>query len=344
MHDARHSLHSGVRAIHRELFLAAFGANVGMAEAWALDRLSSLLEEEFARAGETLFLAGDPPEFYYFLREGRVELVRNGSAPWVYERRSVFGMSDALLDRPRVRTALALTDVEAMKVQSEAWIELLEDSFVLARAAVLGSVRTVASLEERLWARGVEDPRFRSGPLSSSVRDPRFRSGPLSSSVRDPRFRSGPLSSSVRDPEQDGLLGRLAALSEVPLLRGAGVQILSDLAAASEIVSFARGEVLFERGRPPGRVHLLVAGEVDAKREAPDLTWKGGPGDVVCGTAAFGEPIAAWEASAATAAHALTFRVEDWFDLLEVHFEMVRSTLGALSLDRERLLEDLGAE
>jgi hypothetical protein len=49
----------------------------------------------------------------------------------------------------------------------------------------------------------------------------------------------------------------------------------------------------------------------------------------------------AWEARALTPGRALTFRVTDWFDLMEEHFDMVRSTLGALSLQREELVERL---
>ena len=299
---------AGHERIQRELFLAAFGVHVGVTDTWVTDRLTSLLEEEVARAGETLFSAGDPPEFYYLLREGRVELRREGSAPWVYEGRSVFGMSDVLLERPRVRTALAMTNIQAMKVQSEAWIELLEDSFALARAAIVGSVRTVAELEQRLWAAGM------------SRRPAASYQGP-----------EGPLD----------VVERLAVLAEAPLLRGAGVQILSDLAAASEVHVFAEGEVLVERGKPVGRVLLLLEGEVEASRVGPDVTWRGTAGDIVCGTAAFGDPILPWEASARTPGRALTFRVADWLDLMEEHFDMVRTTLGELSLDREELLERL---
>ena len=303
MRDVQHE------RIQRELFLAAFGANVGTTESWVTDRLSSLLEEQPSRAGDTLFRAGDPPEFYYFLRQGQVQLVRDGSAPWTYEGRSVFGMSDALLERPRVRTALALTNIEAMKVQSEAWIELLEDSFSLARAAVLGSVRTVAELEQRLWAARRFSPRSTPLPLPSGA--------------------------------QFDVIERLAVLTEAPLLRGAGVQTLSDLAAASDVAAFEPGETLIARGTAGGRVLLLLEGEVEAAREAPDVHWVGGPGDIVCGTAAFGDPVFAWEARARTRGRALTFRVADWLDLMEEHFDMVRATLGALSLDREDLLARL---
>jgi len=303
MRDVRHE------RIERELFLAAFGANVGGRESWVTDRLTALLEEQLARAGETLFVAGDPPEFYYFLREGRVQLTREGSTPWTYEGPSVFGMSDALLDRPRVRTATALTNIRAMKVQSEAWIELLEDNFALARAAIVGLVRTVAGLEQRLWAAGGVSRGAATSPCPPGV-----------------------------EPD---VLERLAVLTDAPLLRGAGVQILSDLAAASDILGFEPGDTLIERGKPGGRVLLLLEGEVDATRDAPNVLWRGGAGDIVCGTAAFGEPILSWEARARTRGRALTFRVADWLDLMEEHFDMVRTTLGALSLDREELLERL---
>jgi CRP-like cAMP-binding protein len=303
MPDARHE------RIQRELFLAAFGVNVGAMEPWVTDRLTSLLEEQVARAGDTLFRRGDPPWFYYCLREGRVELRREGSAPLTYEGPSVFGMSDALLERPRVRTALAITNIQGMRVQSEAWIELLEDSFSLARAAIVGSVRAVAELEQRLWASGgVSRPHAISPCAPGAALD---------------------------------VIERLAILTEAPLLRGAGVQILSDLAAASEVILFEEGETVIERGKPGGRVLLLLEGDVEGVREAPDVRWRGGAGEIVCGTAAFGDAIVAWEARGRTRGRALTFRVADWLDLMEEHFDMVRTTLGALSLDREELLERL---
>jgi hypothetical protein len=64
----------------------------------------------------------------------------------------------------------------------------------------------------------------------------------------------------------------------------------------------------------------LLRGEVQASRTEPDV---------------------AWRARAVTPARALVFRVDDWFDLLEEHFEMVRSTLAALSIRRETLLDGL---
>ena len=302
MHETHHA------RIHRELFLSAFGARAGSPEPWVIDRLASLLEEQFAHAGEALFHAGDSPDAFFLLRQGRVELARRGSAPWVLSGRSAFGMADALLDRPRARTAVALTDVEAMKVHADACLELLEDSFALARIAVLGSMHTVADLEELLWAGAPPGPRPAPAPAAPT---------PLEA------------------------LERLALLAEVPLLRGAGVQNLSDLALVTTVVTVPDGGALFERDGVGGRAFVLVEGEVTARRDRPEVTWQGGAGEIVGGAAAFTERIAAWEAVARTRVRALTFRIHDWLDLLEAHFEMVRFTLGALSLRREDLHERL---
>ena len=136
--------------ISRELFLAAFGANLGGFESWVTDRMVSLLEEDEVRADEVLFSAGDTPEFLYFMREGRVRLVGEGQRTRDIEGRHVFGLTDGLLDRSRTQTALAATNLHLMKVRIEAWLELLDDSFELARASVLQLARSIAQLEERL--------------------------------------------------------------------------------------------------------------------------------------------------------------------------------------------------
>jgi CRP-like cAMP-binding protein len=294
--------------IQRELFLAAFGSNAAAPEPWVVDRLALLLEEERSRAGETLFVEGDPPEHYYFLRRGRVELVHPGKPARLCEGPSAFGISDALLDRPRLRSAVAVTEIEAMRVPCEAWIELLEDSFPLARAAVLASARAVAQLEQRLWV---------AHPIQATARAPLWHG---------PTF---------------DVIDRLAVLARTPLLRSAGLQTLSDLAAVSDVVAFNHGQPLVERNRAHDRVHLLLEGQVEALRTSPDVRWWGGPGEVVCGTAAFADAARGWDARALSPGHALVFRTAEWLDLMEAHFDMVRGTLGVLALDHEALFERL---
>jgi CRP-like cAMP-binding protein len=289
--------------ISRDLFLAAFGADLGGLESWVTDRLTSVLEQEDIGAGDTVFSVGETPDFFYFLREGRVQILDGHGPAWTLERRAVFGVTDVLLERARVRRAVALSDLQILKLPGEAWVELLDDSFPLARAAVTHLAGRVAALEERVLA-------SRSHPPLPAVVAPRAR--PLN------------------------VVERLAALMDVPFLRGAGVQALNDLATVCDEVAFRPGEALLEPHTRADLVFLLVAGEVEASHTRPNVAWRGGAGEIVCGAAAFEEPVRPWSAYARTPTQALAFRVEDWFDLMEEHFDMVRSSLAALADRAER--------
>ena len=300
MPDARTS------RISRELFLAAFGAGPGHMEPWVIDRLTAVVDEDDARRGDTLYRIGDAPDGIYFLRQGRVELVPAKGPGRITDGPSVLGMFDAVLDRPRTRRAMALTDLQLLRVPVEAWIELLEDSFQLARLSVTSLARSVAQLEERAWAQSPPAPRRPAVPAPTSA-------------------------------SRLGRLERLVVLVDTPLLRGAGVQTLSDLAGVSEEASFEAGDDLFVAGARRDRVHIIVTGEVEAQRESPRVEWRGGPGEIVCDAASLGETEVAWGARAVTRVRTLAFRFDDWLDLMEEHFEMVRSTLGALALQCERL-------
>jgi CRP-like cAMP-binding protein len=293
--------------VTRELFLAAFRVNVTDLEPWVTDRLTSILEEDTAARGETIFSAGEPPDFIYFVREGRVDIV-GGAATRSLEGPRILGLFDALLDRQRTRSAVAATDLPFMRVRTEAWMELLEDSFALARASVLGMARAVADAEERLWAGSAPQ-----GPESPAA--------------------------FTLPAERLTVVERMAFLLDVPLLGGAGVQAMSDLATVSDEVAVAEGETLFRSGERQDRIFALLDGQVTASREAPHVEWRGGRGDIVCGAASFADSAVAWEARATSRVRAITFRVEDWFDLMETHFEMLRATLAALATQSERLTE-----
>jgi CRP-like cAMP-binding protein len=196
-------------------------------------------------------------------------------------------------------------------------MELLDDSFEVARASIVELARRVAELEER--------------------RDRRVAGAGVALA------RSEPTPPNHLPAGRLNVIDRLALLMEVPILRGAGVQPLSDLAVVSEEVGFQPGDVLFDHRPVPERVVLVVEGEVEAWREAPGLIRRAGAGQIVGGAAAFADSALAWRARATRRGRALAFRVEDWFDLMEEHFDMVRSALAALSLEREGLIDELEA-
>lgn len=294
----------------RELFLAVLTGGAHNLEPWVLDRITSVVDEEDIPAGKRLFAEGEPPESIFFIREGRVRLERDGASPWVFEGRTVIGVFDALLDRPHARTAVAETDLHLLKLRADSWLELLEDSYGLARAAVRNSVITVAALEARRWA-------TQDAPQGAVV---------------------------ARVPPVLGALAfveRLAFLADVPMLRGAGIQVLVEFADMMEEVTFAPGATLIERGTHRGEALLVLEGEAEASRLDPELHVVFGPGSVVGGVASLGEPILAWEAHAITRIRALSVRLEDWLDLMEEHFDLLRSALSGMALQREAILDDL---
>ena len=171
----------------RELFLSLLTGDAGDLETWVIDRMTSIVEEEDVEAGKRLFARGEPPEFIFFIREGRLRLERDGRPAWLFEGRSVIGVFDALLDRPHTRTAVAETNLHLLKLRVDHWLELLEDSFGLARAALGNSVTTVAAVEARRWA-AQKAPR--GAVMASRRRRSRARSRSSSASRCSPTRRS----------------------------------------------------------------------------------------------------------------------------------------------------------
>lgn len=296
-----------LQRLSRELFFAATAELESLPE-WVVDRMMSMLEEGEVSAGQTIFKAGDPPEFIYFMRQGRVRLEREGVPSWTYEGRWALGLFEIIRDEPRARTATALADFRLLRVRGDAWIDLLEDSFVLARAALENSARTIAALADDLASSGGDPPATGASLMS---------------------LPQGELN----------LIERLAVLFELQHLRGSGVQPLAELAAVADEVAYEPGQRFLESGVRKDRSFAVLDGEVEASRVDPPIVRNFGRGALVLGAASCGQASVPWEARAKTRTRLLTFRQDDWFDLLEEHFDMVRAALGALALERERILE-----
>jgi CRP-like cAMP-binding protein len=246
------------------------------------------------------------------MRDGRVEMLRDGAPNFTLEGRSALGIFDAILDRPHARTAIAKTRLHLAKVRADDWLDLMEESFEIARVAVANSVRLAADLEALRWSLSRQPQGSVIAPVASS---------------------NPPLS----------FVDRLALLTDVAIVREAGVQVLVEVADLMEEMTFAAGQTLYERGRGGGHIFLVLGGKVIADRSDPNVSVAFGPGSLVCGMAAFGETASAWEARAVEPTRALALLVEDWFDLMEEHFDLVRSALRALALTSEALRDELAS-
>src|ERR1700685_2033214 len=102
--------------IGREIFLAAFGLRLDSVDAWVLDRMTSILDEQEFHAGQTLFVAGEHVDFFYFMREGVAGFTREGGPSWSLRGRWVLGVFEALGDQPSTHTATARADFYGMRV------------------------------------------------------------------------------------------------------------------------------------------------------------------------------------------------------------------------------------
>jgi CRP-like cAMP-binding protein len=301
---------SGLLRLGRELFMAALGLPLDVIEPWAVDRMTSLLEEWPVTAGDVLYRSGESPDFFYFMQDGEVRVTPDRGPSWAMRGRWAVGALEAVLDTPRTSSATALTDFQAMRVAAGGWIELLEDSFQIAQGAVMNAGRAAASLEERISELPKRPPRPWTHLAAAG---------------------EAPLT----------LVERLALLVDVRMFGNAGVQSVADLAAASQEVAFATGDVILERGSPRSELLVVIAGEVEARRTAPDVLRHYGPGDLLLGAASFTAAGPTWEARAVEPGRLLSFPREFWFDLMAEHFDLVRSTLAALAARRDVLLEVL---
>lgn len=297
------------RRLSLELAFTAFSRDTRTMQKWVIDRLASLFDDRRVRAGEVIYRRGDPADTLFFMNKGTVRVMAEGSPTWAFEGRWVLGSAEVLLERPRSRTAVAVTDVDLVTIPADGWLALIEDSFDLARMIVQNTARGLTVFYGVLG-----DASFLEPATAPSLPLP-----------------TGPLD----------LVEKLLILSEVDILTEADVQSLTDLASSAEEVSFAPGDVILPRGAVRERLFVIADGLAEASREEPAVRGRFGPGSVVAGAAAFGDASTPWRAVALTPVRALSIPIELLLDELEEHFDVVRAAMMAMANERERLFDAL---
>lgn len=293
----------------RELFVASFldGAPPDVL-AWAMPRLVSATRDLRVHAGETIFRIGEPSELVYFVVSGSVRADRPGFPSWTLGERSVVGILDAVLERPRSREATAITAARLLELSVSEWFEILEDSIDTA----MRTVDTIASVLVDLRRQAREAPA--PAPPDAAPR-----------------------------PASLSLVERIVVLRRVDCLRRAGVQTLATLAAHAEEVRFEPGDApVAIRGDARDRAMFVIAhGEMETTSGPPLTRERFGRSEMLGGAAAFVER-AGFEARAAQRTVALRVSAEDWFDVMEEHFDLTRSIVMSLVAEREVLMNAVG--
>jgi CRP-like cAMP-binding protein len=289
--------------ISREVFFSGFTGEPH-ALAWELRRLAGVVEDLVVDAGSAVFRDGDPSEELYFVVTGEVKMQRLGARDWVFGARSLVGTLDVVLDRPRSRTAVATAPTHLLRMRAADWLDLLEDSFDLTR-------RVLAN-----FASGVHSLRRRPPPLGG--------------------FDESPIRVGL-PPDVVNLVDVILFLRRVPLFARASIQALTSLAALADEVQVDKGEVVVSREKFCSQLTVVISGEVLASAGADEPTGRFGRGVLVCGAAALGR--ASYDVRAVDATRAMVLPIEDYFDVMEEHFSLVRSALMALAEEREILLD-----
>jgi len=285
--------------LKRELMLRSLFPSMPAA---AHARFIEVLEDLDLAEGEYAFRAGEAPDHFLFLVEGRVALEADGAPSLEFSGFAAMGVIDAVLDRPRLRACRALEASKALVIRSADWFDLLEDNAEVARAAI----KNFATRLHGLWQKLAPRVRRHSDPPRDVV--------PSALSTYD----------------------KILALRQASFLRRAGMQAIASLAAVSETEALQTGQALFEIGNAEDDFFVVTAGLIELSDSA-GFHFTHDAGDVVGGPAAFCNGLSNYAAVARAPATVLRIPQQEFYDQAEEHGRLLRGALAFLSLELEGL-------
>jgi CRP-like cAMP-binding protein len=313
-------------AIARQLFLRTFSAGVPLGG--AASQLSRVMRDEVFPAGATLYRRGEASDRIFFLVQGKVSLSMEGMPPWIFDAGTSVGLLDVLQDRPHKRTATAESDVRALSLSADDYFDVLEDNFEFTRNSIVKIADALQALRLTLSPTGGFGVALEAIPISR-----RRSAEPHSDPLRAAFGLGGGLP--VRPLS---LVERTIALREVPALRSSSIQALTSMAGLMEERGLRPGEVLFKQGEPAAAIYIVVRGLIELERREPLILAPFGEKTLVGGFASLGAAEHPFTARAREGSTVLALDKEDLFDLLELHFELVRSIFAGVAAEREQAL------
>lgn len=282
----------------------------GDIEGWVADEIASRMREVDFTKGQYVYRRGEASTYLYFIEEGNVTLESDGAAPWSMGPMDGFGFQDAMQDRPHARDARAATDTRILVFSLEDWLDIIEDHSELGRGALLRHAQSARSMVADLTPDG-------GFPLPSE---------PVN----------------ARDPSHPpDLIERMVTFSETPVFERAGIQSLATMARVARAVHHQKGDVILSPDKPVNRVYVVGAGTCEMRREKPELVARFGPNTMVGGLSLFG--LEKSDFTLTTLEPSLVFHIsqDDWFELMDDHFELARSVFLRMGGERQVLMGTL---
>lgn len=122
-----------------------------------LAHVSRISEEVSFRKGESLMQEGEMGDALYLIVDGEVEILlkKNNKVLARLGKGEPIGEMGILDSAPRSASVIALTDVETLKIEQEAFDELMTDRLEIAQGVIRVLIKRLRSLSDALAAASV---------------------------------------------------------------------------------------------------------------------------------------------------------------------------------------------
>ena len=203
--------------------------------------------------GDTILLEGEEDQTLAFVLSGTIELSASGTVLGHVVARDVIGEVELFARCPRIASATATSAVQLLVLDPAGFLELLSAGnpvmYALERQVVRRLGDRIRDMNERVAALSVGERSEKAHKTTGGGLIARLFS-PLSRPTA-PRADADP----VRTLQQSELFGWAPA------------EVVAEIAAAFEPVSFYDSAVICRQGDPPDRMYLVASGEVDVVLE-----------------------------------------------------------------------------
>lgn len=296
--------------VERELFLRAMSPARPPPE--VARQIAQTLKDVYVKAGEVIFRRGDAPRASAFVVRG--ELVYegvDGEDDQTFGPGSMIGILDLNIGRPRVRTAIAKTDLHLLEMNYDQWLEVLEDFPDFTATARRNVAATLHDVNLALAPSGGFDE------------------------IAKAEAAEGRTSVGSREAS---LISRISMLRKTRHFEQASVHAIAQIAERGEILRPDAGDLVLRPGGARERLFFVMSGSVTVERRvAPELRATFGAGRIVLAGAAFSDALSSYTMMAGANAALLAFDLADLDDVADDHFDIVKSVLRGISIDRDQL-------
>jgi CRP-like cAMP-binding protein len=291
------------KRVERELFLRAMSPVKPPAE--AARQIAQILRDVHVRRGDVLFQRGDVPKHAHYVVSGEMTLQGTEDDDITFGPGALIGIIDLNVGRLRARTAVATKDSHLLELPYQKWLEVLED------------FPDFTSTARRMVATGLHEVALSLAPSGGFDQ----------------------LSSPSAPASELDVVSRIVMLRRTRCFETASVQAVAEIAGRGEILRPDAGELLNRPGAGRERLLMVMRGMVHVERRiAPEIRATFGPGQLVLAGAAFSTALSSYAvvAGAKTVIFAIDHAEID--DVADDHFDIVRSALRGMSLDRDQLM------